>query len=667
MKGLIFLTVPLAILLIVVSYNPNILIGLEQAGHSQNADSSPLSVLSIIGGIFVFIFYKMKFSRWPGPDSSPAGFRPHPTRHFTTWLRYTCWSIVYASSMTALFYIIILFPQAILYFVQIMSLEILNGVTGADFNILRKLFAQIIDNSNINDPNVMVPVAVITVTFVWAGAFAKYERRFRQTIQEAALIPNEAQRLIRVLEDSADAFMPDDETKEEIIRQSSKKGFILHDSDFLPGDDNAIFRYVQSLYIDSKIRNLEKDPDFAKIIARYEADITEHKNYLEKLTERWVNYKKALVELITYIIYRGRKSSLDAAQAEISNSSTFGKIERVKSKFENRIPPFLNELITSIIYRNRKSDLDLDQVEELNSLTLGKIEGVKSRIEKRIPSFLNEQFDEEIKYLQRSSAQCLRNLLQIIVCGVLALGKTPIKRRKFLEKVSYFASGEIGPSFNRNYVAKIVIALSTIVFLGTLVLYLMNYFLEIRPGSPDIVMEKLVPAGAGTIGLWTTYSLMMHLLGIFSGFVLEKAHMPQQDEQDNNIGFPYADVAECFIFGFSLNVIFLVLMNFPFHDWHNWQEIQANWAWAFVPAITAGFTGYYVSDRCKINKKIFLSLIQGAFTSLTSVLIILTIYFDKIVTDLPKELITFSIYCIVLTFGIGFVLAHILQSWIYSK
>ena len=624
MRGLLILTAPLAILLIITSYHPIILEGMDSAGKSEGSGLNSLSFISIIGGIFVFVFYKMKFSRWPGPNASPAGFLPHPTGHFTTWLRYTIWSFVYASSMTMLYMIIILFPKAFINLFQIMAEKVISAPAGTDFGIFNKIASEVNLNEQFYDPNVLVPFAVIVVTFVWAGAFGKHERKFRSTIQEAALIPNEAQRLISVLEEKAPVFKPDTESKAIVINQSKKNGIILNSGDFSPSNGSSVFKYAQSSYVDLKINALKTDPDFSKIIERYKHDIENHKNYLRSLTDRWANYKKALCELIAYIINRRKPA-------------------------------------------NQKNKIN---VEKLMSMPISKIEKIKCKIEKNIPSFLNDYFNEEKLYLDKSSSQCLKNLLQIVVCGVLALGKTPIKRRNLLEKLSYFVSKEFGLNVNRNYIAQVIITLSVIVFIGTLVLILMNHSLGINPENNDIVLKKLVPRGPGTIGLWTIFTLMMHLIAILCGFLIIKTSS-QQLEEKKNTGFPFADLTECFIFGFSLNVILLVILNFPYFPRYQWEQIAEAWAWAFVPAITASFAGFYFNETCVLTKpKTAYSILQGAVTSFASLTIIVLIHdqsFFSGSSSIPKELISFSIYSLILSFLIGFALSYILQSWVCNQ
>jgi hypothetical protein len=82
MRGLLILTAPLAILLIITSYHPIILEGMDSAGKSEGSGLNSLSFISIIGGIFVFVFYKMKFSRLAGPERISGWISPSPDRTF---------------------------------------------------------------------------------------------------------------------------------------------------------------------------------------------------------------------------------------------------------------------------------------------------------------------------------------------------------------------------------------------------------------------------------------------------------------------------------------------------------------------------------------------------------------------------------------------------------
>jgi hypothetical protein len=154
------------------------------------------------------------------------------------------------------------------------------------------------------------------------------------------------------------------------------------------------------------------------------------------------------------------------------------------------------------------------------------------------------------------------------------------------------------------------------------------------------------------------------------GFLIIKTSS-QQLEERKNTGFPFADLTECFIFGFSLNVILLVVLNFPYFPRYQWEQIAESWAWAFVPAITASFAGFYFSETCLLTKpKTAYSILQGAVTSFASLTIIVLIYDQSIFSgssSIPKELISFSAYSLILSFLIGYALSHILQSWVCNQ
>jgi hypothetical protein len=253
------------------------------------------------------------------------------------------------------------------------------------------------------------------------------------------------------------------------------------------------------------------------------------------------------------------------------------------------------------------------------------------------------------------------------VCGVLSLSKTPQKRRKLLEKFSFFELKSFGQGVNRNLIAKIALFSSLTVFPGTLVLILINQYLGVKPDNPDMLLKTIVPDGPGTIGFWTLNSFLMHLVGVLSAFVIQKTSI-NTPEQNGNSGFSYANLMESFLLGFNLNVILLVLMIFPFYEWQIFRE---SWAWAFVPAITASFTSYFIDDRCMlIKRRLVLSLFQAITTSMAALIVYISIFHEYLINinrPIPIELVSFGIYCIVVAFIIGFVLSHAIQGWTCSE
>ena len=78
-----------ALLMFVLSNINDTIIGFRGA-------ESPLGLVSFfVGGLFVFIFYWVKFNEWAGKGQSPQGFRPRPVRYFTTWYRYFAWKFLW--------------------------------------------------------------------------------------------------------------------------------------------------------------------------------------------------------------------------------------------------------------------------------------------------------------------------------------------------------------------------------------------------------------------------------------------------------------------------------------------------------------------------------------------------------------------------------------------
>lgn len=176
----------------------------------SGGETAPVDFVTFLGGVVVFIFYFMKFGRWPGPESTPPGFHPKPTRHFTTWLRYVGWAAVYGCFMLFCYLLIVFSPKL---FVNFLEAYLGIGVGVPDSDLLQRLLTTLQE-----DPENMVPYAVIIVTVVWAGAFAETERTFRRNLQESALIPTEANRLIEHYERHPEGFQPDIKQAREIVR-----------------------------------------------------------------------------------------------------------------------------------------------------------------------------------------------------------------------------------------------------------------------------------------------------------------------------------------------------------------------------------------------------------------------------------------------------------------
>ena len=94
MRTIFYVSILFSLMLIFLAYNPAIIEGQLSVGNPlldsdgvSTGQTDGLDFTAILGGLVVFMFYFMKFGRWPEPESTPPGFRPKPTRHFTTWLR----------------------------------------------------------------------------------------------------------------------------------------------------------------------------------------------------------------------------------------------------------------------------------------------------------------------------------------------------------------------------------------------------------------------------------------------------------------------------------------------------------------------------------------------------------------------------------------------------
>jgi hypothetical protein len=288
MRGLLFITIPLSLFLIYAAYNPTLIQGPETAGRSFNGDGTlldPINLTSIIGGIFVFVFYWLKFARWPGPEGAPAGFKPLPTRHFTTWLRYVGWSFVYSSAMMVCYFMIILFPQTVInVFHILLTPDVAAHMPGVDPSILSSLLPYLEESEGRLDPNTIVPYAIILVTLAWSSGFSKWERSFRRTLQESALIPSEAQRLVQFFEDEPDRFSPKKKQIKRVLKRFPNN--LLVKEDFKGEENRWLMKYAQCEYLIERIMRLGGTRSFARIISRYKNDLDEVRAKADNLRDQ---------------------------------------------------------------------------------------------------------------------------------------------------------------------------------------------------------------------------------------------------------------------------------------------------------------------------------------------------------------------------------------------
>ena len=235
---------------------------------------SPLSVVSfIIGGLFVFIFYWIKFNEWAGEGQSPPGFRPRPVRHFTTWMRYLAWNSFYGMMMTVAYALFMLFPAQIVKLIEkYQSFELFKVLYNYSQNI--DLFNGTVD---------LVPWVIIVITFVWSGMApcARFEKRIRLYLQENAAIPSQARQLIGAFEDYESNFSPDERVVGEVIKKMASN--TLEPKVFNDPGDSLWFLYARMSYLYHVLVKRRHSRIFSRFAERYIDEFNELDVSIENL------------------------------------------------------------------------------------------------------------------------------------------------------------------------------------------------------------------------------------------------------------------------------------------------------------------------------------------------------------------------------------------------
>lgn len=608
MRTIFYVSIMFSLVLIFLAYKPAIIEGEPSVGNPllgtnafSEGDANRLDFTAMLGGLVVFVFYFMKFGRWPGPESTPPGFRPKPTRHFTTWLRYVGWAMIYGFFMLICYFLIIFFPKLLINF---LDAYLQLGITGTDADLLQRSLNALQEN-----PGDMVPYAVIIVTVVWSSGFAEAERAFRRNLQESALIPTEANRLIERFEKHPEYFKADMVRVHDIIQESPFK--LISETTFAGGVGERLeFRFAQCEYILDQIARLRSKRYFARILMRYQEDFDEAKVDINRLRGKLQNYKIELVETLRPT----HSTPLEQEALSLSDVNRKWKESHDPLPFERR--------------------------------------------------YFKRMWDQ----LERDVLKCLRSILRIVICAVLAIGRSPYQRHAMLKKFGLVAPGDIGPVFNREYAVRAGAVIVVTMLLCSGVYYAIDLFKDGKTGDSSL-LNIPIPKDITEIAAWTFFAVSMHLLAIFGGYSVQKwlsEERKQFDESPPEV-LKLSDCAACFMFGFCLNIFWFALLLFPQAQW---EAFQQGWMWALVAAVTAAFTGFYMTQKRKLTQLQYGNLaVQGLVTALVAAAVLLSIHdisFLKSPDQFPA-LTAYAIYLVVTTFLIGAALSYILQEWICSE
>ena len=68
---------------------------------------------------FVFLFFYTRFNHWTPTENN--AYTDSPPRHYTTWLRYSAFAIIYGLFNVLLFALILKFPESVLYLLKLID------------------------------------------------------------------------------------------------------------------------------------------------------------------------------------------------------------------------------------------------------------------------------------------------------------------------------------------------------------------------------------------------------------------------------------------------------------------------------------------------------------------------------------------------------------------
>lgn len=698
MKLLIWISVLFSIFLILSSYHPNLLSMPVTAGLDlgpDNARFKEINFLTVIGGILVFIFYWAKFGQWHGEEGAPPGFKPQPTRHFTTWLRYSSWACFYASIMVGFYLLIVLFPMVFLMIIRLLAGIQINGDLSTSQDLLNSLQRAILLNDGSLNSAALAPYAVIVLILVWAGTFKKLERKARGKLQESALIPNEAQGLIYKLEEIETAlnkkaetddnlhdkavFTPNNKLIEKIIGTVAS---LISTEEFKQADnEDYLAEYCRCLYFLESLKNLRAESGSSEIWQIYGDDLEDVEQQLEEIKDNLNEHREELVQALKYAKrlekYEKDHEELKTEVAKLREIMQIRDVliladislEDLRKRFQEERVEFQENLNTLLTKLNDQSALSKmlrtmeDDLVSYTDLTLAQIKSNREDTAVEKLPFERRYFKRAEKRLKGSIEQCRKLLNQVIVCGVLAVGKSYNKRSQMFTDLGLDIPGLTGVPLNRNFVFEVCLIIAGWVSISTL-LYTFLLSGEAAAGSCGNFTVPYPEGFPGAI-LWTTSAVVMHSLGIIGAYVVQNSLLADHDVfKYNGAGsLVNTDFGMAFLFGFSLNIFFLTLMMAPNGAF---QALANQWKWALVPGVSAYFTGFYIA---KSKKNIDFSwnfvFLQGLFTMLVTLIVLLWIWniapadFGAIFRC--RNVGVFSLYCLFSSFVVGAVLGFLSQ------
>ena len=703
MKLLIWISVLFSIFLILSSYHPKILsmpvtagldFGTENA-FSQGAGIREVNLLTVIGGILVFVFYWTKFGQWHGEEGAPPGFKPQPTRHFTTWLRYSSWACFYASIMLGFYLLIVLFPMVFLMIIQLFEDLQIQGDLSPGQDLIRSLQNAILLSDKSLNSAALAPYAVIVLILIWAGTLKKLERKARGKLQESALIPNEAQGLIYKLEEVETVLNPgvttDDIQKDKAVFTPNTKRIekiigkinaFISVEEFRQADkDNYLAEYCRCFYFLERLKDLRAESGSSEIWQIYGNDLQDAEKQLDEIKDNLSEHREELVQALKYAKRQEKyENDHEELKTEIAGLREIMHIqdiltlpdislEDLRKRYQEERVEFQDNINTLLTKLNDQSALSKmmrtieDDLVSYDDLTLAqiKLNRADAAVEK-LP-FERRYFKRAEKRIKGSIEQCRKLLHQVIVCGILAVGKSYNKRSQMFADLGLDIPGLTGVPLDRNFIFEVCLIIAGWAGISTLL-----YSIFFNGKAPlDNCIDFFIPYPEGFTGavVWTTSAVVMHSLGIIGAYVVQNSLITDHDViKYNRAGnLINTDFGMAFLFGFSLNIFFFTVM---LSSSGQFPGLADHWKWALIPGVSAYFTGFYI---VKSNKNRDFSwtfvLLQGLFTMLVTLIVLMWVW-NITPEDIGRvfkcsNAVLFSTYCLFSSFMVGVILGFLSQ------
>lgn len=606
-----------AILLVELAGSPK----LVTVGHHGSVNDMDVLGWIILGGVIVFVFYWIKFNEWAGDGQSPPGFRPRPVRHFTTWIRYLGWNTLYGLIMAAAYGAIVFFPNVILRFAESFAniSEIIN---------LEKILDLLkLDAANLSGTAQLVPSAVMLTTAVWAGMppFSRFEKRIRLRWQENAAIPSQARQLVEAFEedvDGANNFAPDPKIVKEVVERLDGKH--LAASDFSDRGKGVWFLYARVNYLYNVLEKHNRSPAFSRLAEHYGNEFKDLEGDIDQL-------RKLVDQRIADI--------LDLRDHD--DAAPFAEIYSDAQPLSGEIP--------SPTLKNAE-------------LWLQKYLEQASRAER---AYFMRQKEELLRFLNLVS----KDIIQLIVCGVLVVGRSLGQRRELLASFGIKDTDRIVIQLDSVTLTWIAFSAVGIVFVASTIYLFVQNHLGHTAGP--------IPKDMTTVLQWSVFAGLMHLTAIGGAYVVQRAW--ENDREGIRTGqsrvlSPRAQVAEAVwaaVFGISINVYLLGMFTLLKG---NFQSLATNWWWAAVPGVTAFFAALYTQNVQRSNSELRnLLLWQGIATGAMALLVFIVIHYKNLsggpgAQENPYlSYLIFGFYTVVTNTILGSALGISLNIWVVAE